>query len=95
MSDLKQFREETRAWLEQNCPQEMRNLSFHWEDAHLIYSRPEAKVWLERMAEKGWVAPTWPSEYGGGGLDGEHAAVLSQEMKRINATAPSSGMGLT
>lgn len=95
MSELETFREETRAWLEDNCPQEMRNLSFHWEDAHLIYSRPEAKVWLERMAARGWVAPTWPSEYGGGGLDPEHAAVLSQEMKRISATAPSSGMGLT
>jgi len=95
MTDLQAFQEETRAWLEENCPQEMRNLSFHWEDAHEIYARPEAKVWLERMAEKGWVAPTWPSEYGGGGLDPERAAILNQEMKRIAATPPSSGMGLT
>ena len=95
MQELEDFRAETRAWLEDNCPEEMRNLSFHWEDAHLIYSRPEAKVWLERMAEKGWVAPTWPAEYGGGGLDKERAAILAQEMARIKATAPSSGMGLT
>jgi alkylation response protein AidB-like acyl-CoA dehydrogenase len=95
MSDLTAFREEARSWLEENCPGEMRNLSFHWEDAHLIYSKPEAAVWLERMAERGWVAPTWPTEYGGGGLGPEKAAILSQEMKRINATAPSSGMGLT
>ena len=95
MSDLNAFREETRSWLEENCPKEMRNLSFHWEDAHLVYSKPEAAVWLERMAERGWVAPTWPAEYGGGGLLPEKAAILSQEMKRINATAPSSGMGLT
>ena len=95
MSDLNAFREETRSWLGENCPGEMRNLSFHWEDAHLIYSKPEAAIWLERMAERGWVAPTWPAEYGGGGLEPEKAAILSQEMKRINATAPSSGMGLT
>ena len=95
MSDLNAFREETRSWLEENCPGEMRNLSFHWEDAHLIYSKPEAAIWLERMAERGWVAPTWPAVYGGGGLEPEKAAILSQEMKRINATAPSSGMGLT
>ncbi|MEO2184028.1 MAG: acyl-CoA dehydrogenase family protein [bacterium] len=95
MSDLNAFRGETRSWLEENCPKEMRNLSFHWEDAHLIYSKPDAAVWLERMAERGWVAPTWPAEYGGGGLEPEKAAILSQEMKRINATAPSSGMGLT
>ena len=95
MSDLNAFREEARSWLGENCPGEMRNLSFHWEDAHLIYSKPEAAIWLERMAERGWVAPTWPAEYGGGGLEPEKAAILSQEMKRINATAPSSGMGLT
>ena len=95
MSDLNAFREEARSWLGENCPGEMRNLSFHWEDAHLIYSKPEAAIWLERMAKRGWVAPTWPAEYGGGGLEPEKAAILSQEMKRINATAPSSGMGLT
>ena len=95
MKSIAEFREDTRDWLEANCPQEMRNLSFHWEDAHLVYSKPEAGVWLEKMAEKGWVAPTWPREFGGGGLDSEHAQVLSEEMKRIKATAPSSGMGLT
>lgn len=95
MSELETFRSETREWLEANCPQEMRDLSFHWEDAHEIYRRPEAKVWLERMAAKGWVAPAWPSEYGGGGLASEQALILNQEMKRIKATAPSSGMGLT
>ena len=95
MTDLQTFQEETRTWLEENCPREMRNLSFHWEDGHQVYSRPEAKVWLERMAERGWVAPAWPKEYGGGGLNAEEATILSREMKRLNATAPSSGMGLT
>ena len=73
----------------------MRNLSFHWEDAHKIYNRPEAKIWLDRMADKGWVAPAWPAVYGGGGLKSDKALILNQEMKRIKATAPSSGMGLT
>ena len=95
MTDLQAFRAETRAWLEANCPKEMRGLSFHWEDAHEVYSGRPAKVWLARMAKRGWVAPTWPSDYGGGGLDAEHAAVLSQEMARIKASPPSFGMGLT
>ena len=95
MADLETFRAETRSWLEANCPDEMRNLSFHWEDAHLIYSTDAAEVWRERMAEKGWIAPMWPKAYGGGGLTREEATVLSQEMGRIKATAASSGMGLT
>ena len=95
MSDLETFRSETREWLEANCPDEMRNLSFHWEDAHKIYSTDAADVWRQRMAEKGWIAPMWPAEYGGGGLSRDEAVVLSQEMQRIKATAASSGMGLT
>ena len=67
MTDLTTFRIETRAWLEENCPQAMRNLSFHWEDAHLIYSTEAAEVWRERMAGNGWIAPMWPTAYGGGG----------------------------
>ena len=95
MTDLTTFRTETRTWLEENCPQAMRNLSFHWEDAHLIYSTEAAEIWRERMAGKGWIAPMWPTAYGGGGLSREEAIVLSQEMGRIKATAASSGMGLT
>ena len=95
MSDLQAFQKETRTWLEKNCPKEMRDLSFHWEDAYEVYSVPAAKTWLERSVERGWVAPTWPKEYGGGGLNGEEAVILSQEMKRIKATPPSFGMGLT
>ena len=95
MTDLETFRSETREWLEANCPNEMRNLSFHWEDAHKIYSTDAADVWRQRMAEKGWIAPMWPAEYGGGGLSRDEAVVLSQEMQRIKATAASSGMGLT
>ena len=95
MTDLTAFREETRDWLDAHCPQAMRNLSFHWEDAHLIYSTEAADVWRQRMAEKGWIAPMWPKAYGGGGLSREAAMVLSQEMGRIKATAASSGMGLT
>ena len=95
MSNLEAFRSETREWLEANCPDKMRSLSFHWEDAYKIYSTDAADAWRQRMAEKGWIAPMWPAEYGGGGLSRDEAVVLSQEMQRIKATAASSGMGLT
>jgi len=94
MTDIDSFREETRSWLEDNCPAEMRNLSFHWEDARKIYSTDVADVWRERMAEKGWIAPRWPRQYGGGGLEREQSQVLSQEMGRIKAASASTGMGL-
>lgn len=95
MSEITSFQSETREWLEANCPKSMRARSFHWEDAHEIYDTDEARQWLARMAERGWTAPTWPKAYGGGGLTADEAGVLGQEMSRLRAVAPTSGMGLT
>ena len=95
MIDLNTFREETREWLEANCPESMRNRSFHWEDAHEVYDTDEARSWLKVMAERGWTAPMWPKEYTGGGLSREEAQVLAQEMGRIKAIPASTGMGLS
>ena len=98
MSDLEQFRADTRAWLDANCPEEMRqpmkSQSEHcWGGRKWEFQSEAQKVWLERMADKGWTAPQWPKEYGGGGLGPEEAAILDEEMKRINARTPVSNFG--
>ena len=93
MSDQKNFRAETRSWLEENCPQSMRGQRFNIETSHHIYKTSDGKTWLDAMAGRGWTAPTWPREYGGGGLNHRQAAILSQELKRIGASTPGGGMG--
>ena len=40
------------------------------------------------MAEKGWTVPTWPREYGGGGLSTAEYVVLLEEMRAIGARPP-------
>jgi alkylation response protein AidB-like acyl-CoA dehydrogenase len=45
-------------------------------------------AWLSAMSQRGWTVPTWPVECGGAGLDGAHARVLDQELKRIAARPP-------
>jgi acyl-CoA dehydrogenase len=40
------------------------------------------------MAGRGWTVPEWPAEYGGAGLDREHARVLAEELRRIDARPP-------
>ncbi len=98
MADLETFRAETRAWLEENCPASMRTPMSEdevvWGGRKQVFKNPDSKVWLERMAARGWTAPTWPREYGGGGLSKAEAIVLDQEMKRINARAPLASFGL-
>lgn len=91
---IEEFRAETRDWLEATVPQSMRNRALHFEDAHDIYSTDDANEWLQAAAARGYVAPTWETQYGGAGLDRAHATVLAQEMAAIKALPPSSGMGL-
>ena len=92
------FRSETREWLEANCPPTMRTpmseADVIWGGTGQVFHNPEAKLWLERMGEKGWTAPEWPSEYGGGGLSRGEAAILRQELARIKARPPLYSFGL-
>jgi alkylation response protein AidB-like acyl-CoA dehydrogenase len=92
--DLNVFREETRDWLEANCPQDMRLGAVHFEDAYEVYRTDAAIEWRDRAAARGWTAPAWPTQYGGGGLAKEQHQVLAQEMARIKALPPATGMGL-
>ena len=72
MADLDQFRTETRAWLEANCPPEMRTPMTSEKDAcwggrNFTFASPAQKQWLDVMAARGWTVPDWPKDYGGGG----------------------------
>ena len=100
MSELDQFRQATRAWLEENCPQSMREPTKGFEDFYNggrnpEIDHPDQKLWCDRMAERGWTVPHWPKEYGGGGLGKEEVKVLRQEMARINARTPLDSFGIS
>jgi alkylation response protein AidB-like acyl-CoA dehydrogenase len=94
--DLAAFRKEARAWLSENFPASLRGDA---NAARLLENgEPSGDValWKRRMADKGWGAPTWPVEYGGGGLTGLQAAVLREEMLQVGAFNPMQpGMGLS
>ena len=87
--ELDVFRTETRAWLEANCPASMRTPltgdETPWGGRKFKWKNPDSKLWLDRMAEKGWTAPMWTKAYGGGGLSAAEARVLEQELARIKA----------
>jgi acyl-CoA dehydrogenase len=99
MTDLETFRAETRAWLEANCPAECRgpvesDEDRVWGGRDAVFPTQAHRVWLERMGARGWTAPEWPAEYGGGGLGREQAKVLASEMRRIDAQAPLASFGV-
>ena len=95
MANLQTFREETRNWLENNCPPEMRKPGdIAWGGRNAQFSHPDQELWLQRMGEKGWTCPTWPSEYGGGGLTKEENKILQEEMSAIGARSPLGSFGI-
>jgi alkylation response protein AidB-like acyl-CoA dehydrogenase len=93
-SELESFRAEVRDWLKANFPPSLANIDVAMAGA--MGGRPsgDAKLWTERMGAKGWGTPTWPKQYGGGGLSPAEARVLTQEMNRIGARNPIGGMGV-
>ncbi|WP_298668893.1 acyl-CoA dehydrogenase family protein [uncultured Sphingomonas sp.] len=93
--NLETFRDEARAWLGENFPAELRG----HDNAMSAVDGPTAETpaqrkWREAMGDKGWGVPTWPTEYGGGGLSRAQARVLQEEMGRIGAWNPIGGMGV-
>ncbi|PCH59120.1 MAG: acyl-CoA dehydrogenase [SAR86 cluster bacterium] len=99
MDNSQAFRDSARQWLEENCPPSMRTPMVQdeivWGGRNAVFKNPESKVWLEKMAAKGWTCPTWPSEFGGGGLSRDEAIVLSQELGRINARPALTSFGIS
>ena len=98
-ADLNAFRAEIRDWLEDACPPTMRTPMVADETPgggrRASFKNPETKVWMERMAERGFTVPTWPKQYGGAGLDRDEARVLQEELRRLNARPPLVGMGIS
>ncbi|MCB1693350.1 MAG: acyl-CoA dehydrogenase family protein [Pseudomonadales bacterium] len=91
---LEAFREEVRSWLEENCPESARGPG---EPVTIGTKRPMKDPalleWRHKVGARGWTIPTWPKEYGGGGLSRDEVRVLGEELRRIKARMPMGGMG--
>ena len=74
------FRQEVRAFLDQRVPPE-RHAPVDPEsldDDTFAYFREVHK----EMGARGWLYPTYPKQYGGGGLTADHEMVIDEEMAR-------------
>ena len=84
------FRQIFRTWVDANCPQELR---------FMRKQRPlfdEVAVWYHALAEKGWLSPLWPQDYGGMGLNATKHMIYVEEWARLGCPRiPDHGIGLT
>ncbi|MFT5609088.1 MAG: acyl-CoA dehydrogenase, partial [Parvicella sp.] len=99
MSDLTLFRDDARQWLEANCPDSQRQPVKTTElinpGSKQVFPSEDAKLWFERMRDKGWTCPDFPEQYAGGGLSRAEEKVLSEEMKRLNCRPPLTDSGVS
>lgn len=99
-TDLEVFQKETKAWLEANCPESMRKPVKKFTELYMggsknDFASKDQEIWFERMRDKGWTAPTWPKEYGGGGLSKAENKILKSEMKKLSCQPPLWSFGLS
>jgi alkylation response protein AidB-like acyl-CoA dehydrogenase len=92
------FRSEARGWIAANLPAAMATpmpeAETPWGGRKGVFPNSDTRLWLDRMIGRGWIAPTWPVAYGGGGLSGEDAAILDEELKRAHARPALFSFGL-
>ena len=99
MSDLDTFRHEIRAWIEANCPPEMREPARDeddvcWGGRNFVFKNDAQKAWLQACVAKGYTVPDWPKAYGGAGMTPAEAKIWREELARVGARPPLSSFGI-
>jgi alkylation response protein AidB-like acyl-CoA dehydrogenase len=80
------WRKEVREFLQQQLPDEVRGPQYGEEEA----DREEAmREWRRRVAVKGWIAPHWPTQYGGADMSAKDQFIMNEEF--AEAEAPNVG----
>ena len=84
--EQEQFRQEVRAWLDENVPPGLARPANSEDITYGDYL--EYRELGRRLGGKGWLWPTAPDEYGGGGLSIDHAIVIEEEMDKHELSVP-------
>jgi alkylation response protein AidB-like acyl-CoA dehydrogenase len=87
------FRKEVRNWLKLNLPKKDKSIS------DLMPHDPErikrGKEWQRKLYDAGYVAMSWPKEYGGQDADVMRQTIVNEEMVLARAPGLVGGAGLT
>jgi alkylation response protein AidB-like acyl-CoA dehydrogenase len=89
------FRKEVREFLDKELPERFKGIGMYGEGGRGdIRSRfAEMGEWRKKLANKGWIAPAWPKEYGGAGFSVMQQFIMNEEF--AEARAPQvGGMGV-
>ncbi len=78
------FREEVRAFIDANLPQEVRQRMI---DGH-IPTREQTVDWQRKLNARGWATPDWSKEWGGPGWTAAQRYIFREELQQAPAPSP-------
>lgn len=84
------FRQEVRSWIEANYPEDVRKK----QQTGQTLTKDDYLAWHRRLAEKGWLVPSWPVQFGGTGWDVVRRYIFSEELARAETIPPTFGIGM-
>jgi alkylation response protein AidB-like acyl-CoA dehydrogenase len=77
------FQKEVRDWIAANMPAEVAEESRRSRTSHV--SKERLLQWQKKLAERGWLCPNWPKEYGGPGWTSTQKFIFEMEMARADS----------
>jgi alkylation response protein AidB-like acyl-CoA dehydrogenase len=75
------FRQQVRSFFQKNYPDQLRFLPRR-------VRMSEIRGWWNTLYEKGWIAPNWPHEWGGMGLEAGKMVIFLEEIERHGVARP-------
>ncbi len=89
-----QLRAEARAFIAENFAPALKGQGLKFMQGGGDQNDPDFVKWKRAIGAKGWGTPTWPKQYGGGGLSNADARIVFEEMGKAGAWNPIGGMGV-
>lgn len=84
--EQEEFRQQVSKWVEDNVPIALRHRSDLYHEPLDVYL--EQRELGRRLGAMGWLFPTAPREYGGGGMDLDAALVIMEELNKLGVSLP-------
>ncbi len=86
------FQNEVRAWIKEAYTPDLKEKMKYSKNGYL--DKEGQVAWQKKLYDKGWIAPNWPTEFGGPGLSQSQRYIFNMEMG-IAGTPTVSPMGVS
>jgi len=86
------FQTEVRDWIQANYSDDLRARNDLSKNGYL--AKEDMVAWQKKLHDRGWIAPNWPTEYGGAGFTPTQKYIFGMEMAAAGTPA-TSPMGLS